>query len=219
VTPRRPPPRPVEAVVLDLDGVLVDTEPVHLSSSRALVAPGVISDADYARFIGTGGFKEWIEETYGVPAAEFTTRYSALFYAELEAAPLVPFEGVRALLEALSERGIPAAVASQSSRDWVEATLQSAGLLEALPCFVSAEEVARGKPAPDVYLRAAERLGVDPSRCIAVEDSVHGIASAVAAGMWVVQSTQASITPPPQPNAYAVIASLASFDIGWLGAR
>ena len=98
----------------------------------------------------------------------------------------------------------------------MQATLQSVGLDDRIPLIVTTEEVAADKPAPDVYLRAAQRLDVVPGQCIAIEDSVHGVASASVAGMRVVQSTQASFSPPRQPGAHAIIASLRDFDPGWL---
>ena len=208
--------RAVAAVIFDLDGVLVDTEPVHLAATRALIAPGEISNEQYERFIGRGGFKQWLESSYGIARAEIDRRYSDLFYGELERASLAPLSGAVELIEAIGARGIGLAVASQSSRAWVQATLRSAGLDDRLSLVVTTEEVGADKPAPDVYVHAAERLDVTPDECIAIEDSVHGVASASAAGMRVVQSTQASFSPPRQPGAHAVIASLRDFDPGWL---
>lgn len=208
--------RTVAAVIFDLDGVLVDTEPVHLAATRALIAPAEISNEQYERFIGRGGFKQWIESTYGIARAEMDERSSDLFYVELERASLEPLPGAVELIEAIGVRGLGLAVASQSSRAWVQRTLQSVGLDDRIPLIVTTEEVGADKPAPDVYLRAAERLDVEPGGCIAIEDSVHGVASASAAGMRVVQSTQASFSPPRQPGAHAVIASLRDFDRGWL---
>ncbi len=208
--------RTVAAVIFDLDGVLVDTEPVHLAATRALIAPAEIANEQYERFIGRGGFKQWIESTYGIARAEIDARYSDLFYAEIERASLEPLPGAVELIEAIDGRGLGLAVASQSSRAWVQATLRSAELDGRFPLIVTTEEVGADKPAPDVYLHAAERLDVAPGECIAIEDSVHGVASASAAGMRVVQSTQASFSPPRQPGAHALIASLRDFDPGWL---
>jgi HAD superfamily hydrolase (TIGR01509 family) len=214
-TPR--PPSDVEAVIFDLDGVLVDTEPVHLAATRALIAPAELKDEVYERFIGTGGFGQWLVANYDITDEEVHERYSGLVREALERAGLEPLDGVIELLEAIGERGIALAVASQSSRGTVETTLRTVGLVEYFPVITTAGEAGRDKPAPDVYLLAAERLGVTPAAGIAVEDSVHGIASASAAGLWVVQSTQASFTPPPQPRAGAVVGSLREFDLGWLG--
>ena len=208
----------IEAVIFDLDGVLVDTEPVHLAATRALIAPAELELTQYERFIGRGGFKEWLEATYEIARSEIDARYSDLFYAELERDGLRPLAGAVELIEAIEARGRGLAVASQSSRAWVEATLRTAGLERHFPLVVTAAEAGADKPAPDVYLHAARTLDVAPRNCIAVEDSVHGVASAAAAGMTVVQSTQSSFPQPRQPGAHAVIASLAAFDVGWLDA-
>jgi HAD superfamily hydrolase (TIGR01509 family) len=211
------PPADVEAVVFDLDGVLVDTEPVHLAATRALIAPAELADDVYEQFIGTGGFEQWLAATYEITIEQIRERYSGLVRDELARADLRPLDGVVELLEAIGERGIALAVASQSSRRTVETTLGTAWLDRYFSVITTAGEAGRDKPAPDVYLLAAERLGVTPAAGIAVEDSVHGIASASAAGLWVVQSTQASFTPPPQSQAGAVVGSLREFDLGWLG--
>lgn len=210
------PPGAVAAVVFDLDGVLVDTEPLHMAATQALIAPAELAIEQYQRFIGRGGFKEWLASTYPITREQIDARYGDLFYAELDRKPLAPLDGVVELLEAIAGRGLALAVASQSSRAWVDATLQAASLDRYFRQIATAGEAGIDKPAPDVYLLAAKKLGQAPGACIAVEDSVHGIASANAAGMWVVQSTQASYTPPPQPQAGAVVASLRDFDLGWL---
>ena len=206
----------VAAVIFDLDGVLVDTEPLHLAATRALVAPAELRLEDYRRFIGRGGFEDWLRATYGIDRAQIDGRYDDLFYAQLELAPPRPLDGATELVETIGARGLGLAVASQSSRAWVEATLRSAGLRERFPLVVTAADAGRDKPAPDIYLYTARLLDVAPERCIAIEDSVHGVAAASAAGMRVVQSTQASFTPPPQPGAHALIASLREFDPCWL---
>ena len=212
----RPTPSRVQALIFDLDGVLVDTEPVHLAATRALIAPHELSMEQYETFIGRGGFKQWLHETYAIPIPEIDARYGGLFFAEIEREPVRPLPGAVELIEAARSRGVPVALASQSSRGWVEATLASAGLTQHFPIVVTAEEVGVDKPAPDIYLHTAKALDVDPAYCIAIEDSVHGIASAHAAGMRVVQSRQASFAPAPQPGAGAVVDSLLDFDPRWL---
>ena len=206
----------VAAVIFDLDGVLVDTEPTHLAATRALIAPAEITLQQYERFIGRGGFKQWLEATYDIPRAVIDARYGTLFYEELEGAPLRPLDGAVELLDAVRERKLGLAVASQSSPAWVAATLRSCGLAERFALVVTAEEAGRDKPAPDIYLHTARLLDAAPARCIAVEDSVHGLASASAAGMRVVQLRQASFTPPPQAAAHAVIERWRDFDLRWL---
>jgi HAD superfamily hydrolase (TIGR01509 family) len=209
-----------EAVIFDMDGVLVDSEPAHREASRQLVAPHVLSDEEYARYVGsTGGvFMAFLRERYGLTAsdAELDARYHTLVMAELHERGLPALDGARELLDALREQGTRLALASASQPAWVERTLAGAGLEGCFEVIVAGDAVARGKPAPDIYLHAAERLKVAPAACMAVEDSVYGVTSAHAAGMAVVQSRQASIAPPPQPGARVVIDSLRAFEVGWL---
>lgn len=206
----------LEAVVFDMDGVLVDTEPVHYAAACALVAPAELPMSEYERFIGTHGFGEWLHETYGIPEDVIRSRSTELFFAKLEANGLEPMPGAAALIDTILARGLPTAVVTMTQPDWTEATLRASGLRDRFDVVVTARDVGHGKPAPDLYLHAAERLGVDPSCSLAVEDSVHGIASASAAGMQVVQLRQATYVPGPQAAAHAVIDNLEAFDRGWL---
>lgn len=210
------------AVIFDLDGVLVDSEPIHLRASRRLVEPHTLADHDYEQFIGTTTrpFMEWLIERYGLPDSvpQLTDRYTAAVTAELEAAPVPVLPGARTLLRAVRARGLPLALCSQSIGVWVDATLRSADLEGAFDTVVPGEAVRRGKPAPDLYLHAAQRLAVDPARCLAIEDSSPGVRSARAAGMTVVQTRGASSPPPPQPQAAIVLASLEAFEPAWLDA-
>jgi HAD superfamily hydrolase (TIGR01509 family) len=104
----------------------------------------------------------------------------------------------------------PLAIASSSNPELIEVVLRVAGLSELFPVAVSSQQVARGKPAPDVYLEAARRLGVDPARCVAVEDSHNGIRSAKAAGMRVVAVPNPHFPPDVEAlaQADAVVASV-----------
>ena len=208
--------RAVQAVVFDLDGVLVDSEPVHLELSRRIVAPAELREEDYARFIGGGGIVRWLSETYGIAPEELRRDFDAAFDAYIAEQSIEPVDGAGELIEAIATRGLALAVASQSDEHGVVRTLRSAGLAQHFPIVASAQHVARGKPAPDVYLRAAELLGADPAACLAVEDSAHGVTAALAAGMTVVQSRQTSHPFPPQPGVAAVVESLRDFDLRWL---
>ena len=134
--------------------------------------------------------------------------------------PLLPgaAEAVRALGDAW-----PLALASSANRPVIELVLSLSGLRESFTATVSSEEVPRGKPAPDVYLEAARRLGVDAGRCVAVEDSASGIRSAVAAGMKVIAIPNREFPPSPEELAPAedVLSSLLELDrarVEWVAA-
>jgi HAD superfamily hydrolase (TIGR01509 family) len=228
--PGRPLPRvldrhhrrhPVRAVIFDMDGVIADTEPLHLRAMRRFVAPGTLTDAQYEALVGTGvePTMRWIKDTYERPesTAELRAMYSDLINEELRGDGVHALPGTRELIDSVRERGLELAVASQSSPRWVETTLRKCGLRHLFPHVVTADHVPRPKPAPDIYLRVADRLGVPAEDCLAIEDSAPGVASAHRAGMVVVQSRQTRHAAPPQPLAHAVIASLREFDPRWLG--
>jgi beta-phosphoglucomutase len=212
---------PVEAVIFDLDGVLADTEPVHLEASRRIVAPAELRFEDYIPFVGGGteSYGTWIERTYGIPKDSFYERYTPALVDLLRSGPSPMMPGADAVVRAVLRRDLLAAVASMSKRAWVEPTLDAIGLRPLFPLVVTLDEVTQPKPDPEIYLQTASLLGVPPEACIAVEDSAHGVASAAAAGMWVVQLRQATIAADPQPGAHVVIDAFRDFDLTWLEGR
>ncbi len=205
----------VRALICDMDGVLADTEPLFYIATRDAIAPHALTEEVYARFIGTHGLDEWLTTTYGLAPDLLYTRVMPAYY-EAIARGLPALAGATALLDAARARGLAVAVASTSSHDSIDRTLRAAGLREYFPVVVSATDVERGKPAPDIYLHTARLLDVPPEACLVIEDSVHGIIAASTAGMRVVQSRQATFVPPPHPSAHAVIETLEAFKHGWL---
>ncbi|MEV8506173.1 HAD family phosphatase [Actinoplanes sp. NPDC051475] len=180
----------IEAVVFDLDGVIIDTEEVWEEVRRGYVAEHgreFLPDSQ-SRMMGmsTGEWSRHLSEDVGVPrtpeevAADVLGRMAGRYR---EALPLIP--GSVAAVRRLADR-FPLALASSSARILIDQVLESAGLSDAFRTTLSTEEVARGKPAPDVYLAAVERLGLDPGVCAAVEDSSNGLRAAGAAGLAVI---------------------------------
>jgi HAD superfamily hydrolase (TIGR01509 family) len=196
----------IEAVVFDLDGVLVDSEHVwdearkelaakrggrwHDRASRDMMG---MSSLEWSRYMRDEiGLREPPEEI----SAEVVRRLEEIYRREL---PLV--EGAREAVERLAARW-PLALASSSNRELIDLVLELSGLARHFSVTVSSEEVARGKPAPDVYLEAGRRLGVPPERCAAIEDSENGIRSAKAAGMRVLAIPNPQY--PPEDDALAL---------------
>ena len=191
----------IEAVVFDMDGVLIDSEPVWERVRRKLVAErgGRWPDDAQDRMMGmsTAEWSRYISEDFGVALApeQVAKLAIAAMTAEYQAhLPLLP--GAVEAVRELSARW-RLAVASSAPKSLIEAVLDASGLRQAFAASVSSEEVDRGKPAPDVYLEATARLGVPPERCAAVEDSSNGLRSAAAAGLTVIAVPRPEYPPAP----------------------
>jgi HAD superfamily hydrolase (TIGR01509 family) len=179
--------KPVEAVLFDMDGLLIDTEVVYIEAMQATA--GMLGREMPMEFchsmIGVPGHEcnLMIEEFYGAgfSITEFRKHFSIQIRQLLDAGiPLKP--GVVELLDFLAGRSLPLAVATSAGRTTAEHHLGRAGLLGRFKAMATRDDVERAKPHPDVYLEAARRLGVAPERCIAFEDSNIGLAAAHAAG-------------------------------------
>lgn len=214
----------IKAVVFDMDGVLIDSEPVWERVRREFVADrgGRWPDDAQDRMMGMST-AEWSAYL----SADFGLRLSAPRVAELVIAamaaeyqahlPLLP--GAVDAVRELSAR-YPLAVASSAPRSLIEAVLDASGLRPAFAAAVSSEEVARGKPAPDVYLEATARLGVPASACAAVEDSSNGLRSAAAAGLAVIAVPRPEYPPVAEAldHARLVLDSLTQLTLGTIAA-
>ncbi|HLT92268.1 MAG TPA: HAD family hydrolase [Woeseiaceae bacterium] len=176
-------------VIFDMDGVLVDSEPMHMRLEREmferLSLP--ISEAEHQAFVGMSPAGMWgtIKARFDLPHAvddlvEMDTDVKA---REIGATPLEPIDGVEELIADLEDAGCELAVASSSQKRLIEAVTEGLGLRQRFSHLVSAEEVRRGKPHPDVFIRAAELCGRKPADCLVIEDSANGVRAALAAGM------------------------------------
>jgi HAD superfamily hydrolase (TIGR01509 family) len=204
----------IEGVVFDLDGLLIETEEIWDEVREELVRErgGRWTESAQRDMMGMSS-KEWsryMHDELGVPdPPDEINRLVVERMAERyrEHLPLLP--GAVEAVERIATPW-PLAVASSSNRPLIDLVLELSGLASCFRVTVSSEEVERGKPAPDVYLEAARRLGVAPERCAAVEDSESGIRSAKAAGMRVIAIPNRSFRPSDDALASAdvVLASL-----------
>ncbi|MFL5935252.1 MAG: HAD family hydrolase [Gaiellaceae bacterium] len=208
-------PSDIAAVVFDLDGVVVDSEQLWdvVREDLARDRGGRWHDQAQADMMGMSS-PEWSRYMHDViglcePPDEINAEVVRRLLARYrESLPLI--DGAVEAVGRLAARW-PLGVASSSNREVIDAVLAAAGITDRFAATVSSEEVARGKPAPDVYVEAARRLGVDAESCAAVEDSRNGIRSAHAAGMRVIAIPNAHY--PPSDDALAVAdVVLASLD-------
>jgi HAD superfamily hydrolase (TIGR01509 family) len=188
----------IDHLICDCDGVLVDSEVIAdrvMHETLVATFPGIAFDAIVKTAFGqkTSSFLDHVEQVFGITMPrDFVKTIDRNVEAEF-ASSLSPISGVR---DALQRVPLPAAVVSNSRFARVTASVRRAGLTEIFGERVfSAEQVARPKPFPDVYLFAAERLGVEPARCLVVEDSVAGLNAARAAGMMTIAFVGASHIP------------------------
>lgn len=189
-------------VIFDLDGVLADSEPVHLAAEQAMLAELGLTLTKEAKqpYVGLANAEimQGFIELFGIRThtaeelAEIKARYQRALLPTLRG-----FAATTDLVYRLRSQGIPISVASGSVPWNLHASLDAIGLASAFEVCVSTEEVARGKPAPDVFLEAARRMGVPPQRCIVIEDAVPGLTAALAAGMRCVAIP--TITEPLDP--------------------
>lgn len=211
-----------EAVVFDMDGVLADSEPVYFEAMRSVLAPQghEVTEKHQRDIMGHSIQDTWayLQQTFALegPLDALVESYDSELVRRL-ALLTQPLPGVRELVETLRARGVPIAVASSSLPAWIEALLGGLKLDGAFDALVSASMVEHPKPAPDIYMEAARRLGAPPERCIAIEDTPTGLRSAKGAGMLTVQVRSSSTAWPPQDDADVVLESLREFDLGLLG--
>ncbi|MFI8169643.1 HAD family hydrolase [Streptomyces sp. NPDC085931] len=177
------------SVIFDLDGTLVDSEPHYYQAGRQTLAAYGVPDfswADHERYVGISTQEtvaDW-KDRYGLSATvDELLAVKNRHYLELARSASRAYPEMRAFVELLAAEGVPMAVASGSSPEAIRAVLAGTGLDAHLHTVVSADEVAHGKPAPDVFLEAARRLGASPADCVVLEDAAPGAAAAHAAGM------------------------------------
>jgi beta-phosphoglucomutase len=217
------------AVIFDFNGIIVDDEPIHFKLfQKVLGEEGILltEDAYYARYLGfddrgafSFGYREHKRPLSDAMLAELIER-KAIYYQDAIREYVAIFPGVKALVADLAQH-LPLAVASGALRNEIKTILVTAGLIDYFKAIVSAEDVARGKPEPDIFLKALAALNsqngkpIQASECVVIEDSKEGIKGALRAGMKclaVTNSHEAELLH----EADAVVASLEAVNLRFL---
>jgi len=192
---RNPSPYPFAAVLFDLDGVIIDTTALHYRLwERFGQARGFVPTE--AQLLATNGrpavetLREWFGEALDADTlAPMMRELETMVCQALEGEPVDAVPGVREFLQALRTAGVPWALGTSAVPAHAEAALSRLGLSEAFPVRITAADITRGKPHPEVYLKAAAALGVAPSACLVFEDALSGLRAARAAGASCVALT------------------------------
>jgi HAD superfamily hydrolase (TIGR01509 family) len=215
------------ALVLDFDGLILDTESCTYDAVVDIFRDHGL-ELDLARWqaiLGTADrphWTEWLAEELGRPVERGTlvARREKARMAALVTLP--PCAGVEDLLAAAADAGVPCAVASSSSAEWVVPHLERLGLRDRFAAVVTSDDVGgdprRTKPAPDLFLAAAEAVGQPPARCVVLEDSPNGVKAGKAAGMAVVAVPGPMTAGLDFAGADLVVPSLLGLDLRHLGA-
>ena len=213
-----------KAILFDMDGVLLDSEPLFLRAiNDALGEYGVdiISDEENRSFlIGTTIYQTWdriksvrkLDKSVEALISDYEHHVLQIFGGTLDARP-----GVTALVNFCQSKSIPIAVASSSQHRWIDLKLNAIGLSGAFDSVMGGDDVINGKPDPEVYLRSAEKVGQIAEDCIAIEDSPVGIASAVASGAYTIAVKTDSTLGLDVSAAQVLLEDLTHFDYQLLG--
>lgn len=203
----------IKAVIFDMDGVMIDSEPLWEKTERILLAKRNIDYSPEYRDMIVGlnqkDSGKLLKETFSLPESvddiisERVEILTAIYEEELE-----PVSALSPLLETLRERGYMLAVASSSPLRVINFVLDMFSLHEYFAAVVSGECTENGKPHPDIYLHTAERLGVSPAECVAIEDSINGVRSALAAGMFCIAIPDKRLSREPFESAHLILENM-----------
>ena len=179
----------MKAVIFDMDGVLVDSQPYHFKADIDTMAEyGVIKDQKfYEAFAGTltSDRMRILKDLFklDIPVEEMVKKREDMILEIMAREDIKPVSGIPEFLKSIKNRGLKTAVASSSGYDLIGLILSRLGISEYFDSITSGNDVKRGKPSPDIFLLAAEKIGAEPSKCLVVEDSENGVRAAKAAGM------------------------------------
>ncbi len=179
----------IKAFIFDMDGVIIDSEPLHFESDRMVMKDfGIeLSDEELNRYVGVDNTQMWLElkDKYKIDVSvdDLLFRQHSNKVELLKTRELKPINGIPELISRLIDNNIAIALASSSSMKFIRFVLDKLVITNYFDVVVSGEHVERSKPEPDIFLRAAQLLNVSPGSCVVLEDSEHGVNAAKRAGM------------------------------------
>lgn len=212
----------LKAVIFDMDGVLVDSEPFHFEvDKRVLKKCGFIANDDILNpYVGVSNPEMWkdLKEKYNLilSVEELLKLQSELRMDALNEKKIEAIDGIQELLNELKQNKIITAVASSSSRFFIEAILDALRIREYFAVILSGEEVQRGKPYPDIFLKTAEMLRVSPQECVVIEDSTNGVKAALSAGMKCIGYANLNSGLQDLSSAYTIVDSICKINYDFI---
>lgn len=212
----------LKAVIFDMDGVLVDSEPIHFEVDKQVLKKCGF-DGNYnvlSAYIGISNPEMWkdLKEKYNLALSveELIKLQYDLKIKILHEIKIQPIEGIKDLLNTLKQNKIITAVASSSPRYFIEAMLKKTGIMEYFSVILSGEEVQKGKPQPDIFVKAAELLNVNPQECIVIEDSASGVKAALSAGMKCIGYVNLNSGSQDLSKASAIVDKIGAIDFDFM---
>lgn len=208
-----------KAVIFDLDGVIIDSEPYHLESDKMLMRDynKDISDDELHNYVGVSSLDMWTElrvkYRLSVTVGELLEKHTHYKRYVFSNRKLEPIDGIKELLAELKYHGISIGLASSSDMEFIVFILKNLGIREYFQVVVSREDVLKGKPAPDIFLKAAELLKVEPDSCTVIEDSEHGVKAAKLAGMRCIGFSNPNSGKQDLSLSDVVVCSISEIDI------
>lgn len=209
----------MKAFIFDMDGVIIDSEPIHTAVMKQELAdfPFTLTQEECDRYTGmtcTAVFADIIEK-YHLPytAQQMAASHMNTFKQYVLQNHVEPMAGIVPLLEQLHRRQIPAAIASSSPLDAIEAVADDFQIRRYYKFFVSGESLPHGKPYPDIYLKTAELLGIAPADCVVLEDSCNGVRAAKDAGMYCIGFVNPNSGKQDLSRADEIVTDIASIDL------
>lgn len=182
----------MDAVIFDMDGVLIDSQPYHYKADIATMSEYGVhkNEKFYEAFAGTTTPERMsrIKNMFSLEASveEMTAKREQMILDIIGSEDICAVKGIPELLMSIKSKGMKTAVASSSSEELIHRIIGRLGISQYFDSVTSGLDAQRGKPAPDVFLLAAERIGVEPEKCVVIEDSAYGVHAAVAAGMTAI---------------------------------